>query len=182
MHDARDVEDKRLLEAGDHKLLLAGYFHAVRELCFLRLRDREAADEAAQIVFLRLFRELKRGKTYSVPFRVVVWKVVEWTVRGFYPGAKADDTLPDDWDPAAGARARRGDACPHRGLANWRAPARRPARDSGHPRRRSGGRTRRDASPRPSQAREGEALLPASGGRPARAQSRQPKGLGRRGG
>jgi RNA polymerase sigma-70 factor (ECF subfamily) len=101
MHDARDVEDKRLLEAGDHKLLLAGYFHAVRELCFLRLRDREAADEAAQIVFLRLFNELKRGKTYSAPFRVVVWKVVEWTVRGFYPGAKQDETLPDDWDAAA---------------------------------------------------------------------------------
>ena len=96
MHDARDVEDKRLLEAGDHKLLLAGYFHAVRELCFLRLRDREAAGEAAQIVLLRLLNELKRGKTYSVPFRVVVWKVVEWTVRGFYPGAKQDDTLPDD--------------------------------------------------------------------------------------
>lgn len=102
MHDARDVEDKRLLEAGDHKLLLAGYFHAVRELCFLRLRDREAADEAAQTVLLRLLNELKRGKTYTVPFRVVVWKVVEWTVRGFYPGAKAEDTLPDDWDPAAG--------------------------------------------------------------------------------
>ena len=65
MHDARDVEDKRLLEAGDHKLLLAGYFHPVRELCFLRLRDREAADEAAQIVFLRLLSELKRGKTYA---------------------------------------------------------------------------------------------------------------------
>ena len=32
MHDARDVEDKRLLEAGDHKLLLAGYFHAVCKL------------------------------------------------------------------------------------------------------------------------------------------------------
>ncbi len=101
MHDARDVEDKRLLEAGDHKLLLAGYFHPVRELCFLRLRDREAADEAAQIVFLRLFGELQRGKTYGVPFRVVVWMVVEWTVRGFHPGPKQDEMLPDDWDAAA---------------------------------------------------------------------------------
>ena len=26
MHDARDAEDRRLLEAGEHKLLLAGYF------------------------------------------------------------------------------------------------------------------------------------------------------------
>src|SRR5712691_6722762 len=67
MHDARDVEDKRLLEAGDHKLLLAGYFHAVRELCFLRLRDREAADEAAQIVLLRLLRELKRARRTACP-------------------------------------------------------------------------------------------------------------------
>lgn len=48
MHDARHVEDKRLLEAGDHKLLLAGYFHAARDLLLLRLGDREAADEAVR--------------------------------------------------------------------------------------------------------------------------------------
>ena len=101
MHDARDVEDKRLLETGQHKQLLAGYFHPVRERCFLRLRDREAGDEAAQRVFLRLLAELRRGKSYPVPFRVVVWKVVEWTLAGLYPGAKQHSTLPDDWDPAA---------------------------------------------------------------------------------
>jgi DNA-directed RNA polymerase specialized sigma24 family protein len=101
MHDARDVEDKRLLEAGHHKQLLAGYFHPVRERCFLRLRDREAGDEAAQRVFVRLLAELRRGKSYPVPFRVVVWKVVDWTLAGLYPGAKEDSTLPDDWDPAA---------------------------------------------------------------------------------
>jgi RNA polymerase sigma factor (sigma-70 family) len=100
MNDARDGEDNRLLEAGEHKLLLANYFDRVHELCFLRLRNREATEEAAQIVLLRLFGELERGKRYSVPFRVVVWKVVEWTVRGFYAGAKQDATLPDDWDPA----------------------------------------------------------------------------------
>jgi RNA polymerase sigma factor (sigma-70 family) len=98
MEDARDVEDKRLLEAGEHKRLVANYFDRVHELCFLRLRNRETAEEAAQIVLLRLFNELERGKTYGVPFRVVVWKVVEWTVRGFYPGAKQDATLPDEWD------------------------------------------------------------------------------------
>src|SRR5512133_2772641 len=79
MNDARDVEDNRLLEAGEHKRLLASYFDRVHELCFLRLRSREAAEEAAQIVLLRLFGELERGKRYSVPFRVVVWKVVGWT-------------------------------------------------------------------------------------------------------
>jgi RNA polymerase sigma factor (sigma-70 family) len=101
MHDARDAEDRRLLETGDHKLLLAGYFDRVRELCFLRLRDRQLADEAAQQVFVRLLDELRRGKTYAVPFRVVVWNVVGWTCSGLTRGAKEGSSLPDGWDPAA---------------------------------------------------------------------------------
>ena len=101
MHDARDVEDKRLLEAGEHKLLLAAYFHAVRERCFLWLRDRDAGDEAAQRVFERLAAELSRGRTYAVPFRVVVHMVTEWTLRGFYASVKQDDSLPKGWDPEA---------------------------------------------------------------------------------
>ena len=101
MHDARDVEDKRLLDAGERKVLLAGYFHAVRERCFLRLRDRDAGDEAAQRVFERLAVELARGRAYPVPFRVVVHMVTEWTLRGFHAGAKRDDSLPEGWDPEA---------------------------------------------------------------------------------
>jgi RNA polymerase sigma factor (sigma-70 family) len=101
MHDARDAEDRRLLEAGEHKTLLANYVHPVRERCFLRLRDGDAANEAAQRIFLRLWEELQRGRTYPVPFRVVVWKVTDWTLRGFYHGAKPDASLPEGWDPAA---------------------------------------------------------------------------------
>lgn len=101
MHDARDAEDNRLLDTGEHKLLLAAYFHAVRERCFLRLRDRDAGDEAAQRVFERLAAELARGRRYPVPFRVVVHMVTDWTLRGFYAGVKQDDSLPEDWDPEA---------------------------------------------------------------------------------
>jgi DNA-directed RNA polymerase specialized sigma24 family protein len=101
MHDARDAEDKRLLEDGEHELLLAGYFHTVRERCCLRLRDGDAGDEAAQRVFERLASELSRGRVYGVPYRVVVHMVTEWTLRGFYPGAKVDDSLPEGWDPEA---------------------------------------------------------------------------------
>ncbi|MBA2476398.1 MAG: sigma-70 family RNA polymerase sigma factor [Actinobacteria bacterium] len=101
MHDARDAEDRRLLEAGEHKLLLAAYFHPVRERCFLRLRDRAAGDEAAQRVLLRLLEELRRGKVYRVPYRVVVWMVCEWTLGGFWPGAKHEGTLPEEWDATA---------------------------------------------------------------------------------
>ena len=99
MHDARDVEDQRLLEAGDHKLLLAGYFAPVRDRCFFRLGTREAGDEAAQRVFVRLLGELRRGKKYPVPFRVVVWMVTEYTLRGSYLGRQEAD-LPEDWDAA----------------------------------------------------------------------------------
>jgi DNA-directed RNA polymerase specialized sigma24 family protein len=102
MHDARDAEDTRLLEAGEHKLLVAGYFHWVRERCFVRLRDPDTADEAAQRIFVRLLGELRDGKTYRVPYRVVVLMVTEWTLRGFYPAAKTDAELPaelDGWAP-----------------------------------------------------------------------------------
>ena len=101
MHDARDAEDRRLLETGDHKLLLAGYFDRVRELCFLRLRDRQLTDEAAQQVFVRLLAELRSGKTYTVPFRVVVWNVVGWICSGLPREAKEGSSLPEGWDSAA---------------------------------------------------------------------------------
>jgi RNA polymerase sigma-70 factor (ECF subfamily) len=101
MHDARDAEDKRLLDEGEHALLLAAYLHPVRERCYLWLRDGDAANEAAQRVYVRLLDELRGGKTYSVPFRVVVWMVTEWTLKGFYPVAKQDSLLPEAWDPEA---------------------------------------------------------------------------------
>ena len=99
MHDARDAEDRRLLVAGEHKLLLAGYFTAVRDRCFFRLGTREAGDEAAQRVFLRLWSELKAGRTYPVPFRVVVWKVTDWTLKGFHSG-RPEAELAEEWDTA----------------------------------------------------------------------------------
>jgi hypothetical protein len=48
MHDARDAEDKRLLEAGEHTQLLENYVYLVQEWVALRVRDRQAADEVAQ--------------------------------------------------------------------------------------------------------------------------------------
>lgn len=98
MRDARDAEDTRLLEAGEHKLLLATYFHPVRERCLARLRNREQADEVAQRVFVRLLSELARGKRYSCPFRVVVWMVTDFALRDAWSGPRADPL--DDWDAA----------------------------------------------------------------------------------
>src|SRR5262249_27677240 len=88
MHDARDAEDRRLLEAGDFAQLLANYFHPVRQRLVARLRNEDAANEVAQTVFDRLLRELTRGKSYPVPFRVVVWQVVEWKLKEHFAGRR----------------------------------------------------------------------------------------------
>ncbi len=63
MHDARDAEDKRLLEVKEHTQLLENYVYLVREWVSLRVRDRRAGDEVAQRVFLRLWKELADGRT-----------------------------------------------------------------------------------------------------------------------
>ena len=98
MHDARDAADNRLLEADDRARLLATYFPVIRDRCRLRLPAADA-DEVAQRVALRLLDELDRGKRYPVPYRVVVHKVTEWTIKEFF-GERGESALPEDWDTA----------------------------------------------------------------------------------
>jgi RNA polymerase sigma factor (sigma-70 family) len=100
MHDARDAEDRRLLEAGDHGRLLANYFYPVQQNLVARLRSEEEANEVTQTVFDRLLRELSAGKTYSVPFRAVVWNVVGWKVKEHFR-SRPEVPLPDEADPQA---------------------------------------------------------------------------------
>jgi RNA polymerase sigma factor (sigma-70 family) len=101
MHDARDAEDTRLLEAGEVNLLVEGYFESILLRCRVRCRTEDDARECAQAVALRLLTELKRGRRYGVPYRVVVHKVIEWTTKGFYERGRAilvelDENLPED--------------------------------------------------------------------------------------
>jgi RNA polymerase sigma factor (sigma-70 family) len=84
MSDARDAEDTRLLEAGEHARLLATYFDVIRGRCAAKCKSRDDGEECASRVYMRLLGELKAGKRYRVPFRVVVHMVVNWTVQGFY--------------------------------------------------------------------------------------------------
>lgn len=105
MRDARDAEDARLLAAGEHETLLATYLDAIVGRCFAAIRSAEA-DDVAQNVIERLWRELQAGKTYPVPYRVVVHQVTTWKIgehfkaRGLGPPVELLDE-PDPADPFA---------------------------------------------------------------------------------
>jgi RNA polymerase sigma factor (sigma-70 family) len=81
MHDARDAEDTRLLAAGEFARLVEGYYGLILGRCRARVWDEGEAIGVAADVVLRLLSELKRGRTYPVPFRVVVNQVVTWKLK-----------------------------------------------------------------------------------------------------
>ena len=88
MWDERNAEDTRLLAAGDHATLLATYYEIILGRCLARLRNEADAYEVAHRVIERLIGELSRGRTYTVPYSVVVSKVVDWKVVEFFSGER----------------------------------------------------------------------------------------------
>ena len=106
MRDARDAEDKRLLETGEIDLLLAGWVETIRGLCVAKMRGAVGHD-VAQAVCERLWKELKAGKHRDGkhPFRVIVHSVIGWVCKGWYePGWQEselfdlDGAAPDETD------------------------------------------------------------------------------------
>ena len=98
MRDARDAEDKRLLETGEIDLLLAGWVETIRGRCIAKMRG-PVGEDVAQAVCERLWRELKAGRhrdgTY--PFRVIVHSVIGWVCRGWYePGWQENELFDVD--------------------------------------------------------------------------------------
>ena len=85
MRDARDAEDNRLLHNGEIDLLLAGWHETIVARCVASMRGPVGHD-VAQVVCLRLWRELKSGKHRDGrwPFRVIVHKVIGYVCAGWY--------------------------------------------------------------------------------------------------
>jgi RNA polymerase sigma factor (sigma-70 family) len=98
-HDG-DAADASLLDNGEYPRLLAKYEPVILGRCIARLHGHPDADDVAQDVKLRLWKELAAGKTYRVPFRVVVHKVIGWTIKDYFAGRQTHVPLPDGWDPA----------------------------------------------------------------------------------
>jgi RNA polymerase sigma factor (sigma-70 family) len=93
---ARDDEDARLVEAGDHAALLAAYYPTI----LLRLRTRrlplDEAEEVRQRVVEHLLRELHSGKKLNAPFRVIVHQRTTWTLFDYYKERRQPNELVDD--------------------------------------------------------------------------------------
>lgn len=85
MRDARDAEDSRLLAEGEIDQLLAAYVDTIYGRCIAKMRG-PVGEDVAQVVCLRLWRELKLGKHRDgkVPFRVIVHQVITYTCSGWY--------------------------------------------------------------------------------------------------
>lgn len=85
MRDARDAEDKRLLDTGEIDLLLAGWYETIVSRCVAKMRGPTGHD-VAQFVCERLWRELKSGKHRDGrwPFRVIVHSVIHYCCAGWY--------------------------------------------------------------------------------------------------
>ena len=106
MLDARDAEDIRFLEQGDFAGLLAKYEPVIVGRCVAAMKGDDQAFDVAQKVMLRLYTEFERGKRYGdLPYRVVVNKVIDWTLREHWTGRDTSVPLPDDWEPRGGERA-----------------------------------------------------------------------------
>jgi RNA polymerase sigma factor (sigma-70 family) len=99
MRDARDAEDALLLQTGDHATLIAAWYPVIQQRCLARAGD--AGWDVAHQVVERLLTELQRGRTYAVPYRVVVHNVVTWTLKEHWQELPTDAPLPDDWSPEA---------------------------------------------------------------------------------
>ena len=101
MRDARDAEDKRLLENGEIDLLLSGWVETIRGRCIARMRGT-VGEDVAQAVCERLWRELKAGRHRDgrLPFRVIVHSVIGWVCNGWNePGWRESELF--DLDGAA---------------------------------------------------------------------------------
>ncbi len=97
MHDARDEEDRRLLEAGRFTELVESYYGAMLDRTRIGTRTEADSIAVAADAAIRLLSELKRGRRYRVPFRVVVHQVTTWKIKEHYAPPRIQEIELQEW-------------------------------------------------------------------------------------
>lgn len=92
-HD-RDRYDATLIRHGRFGELLASYYDDLRVVVARRV-GRDDVDDVLHDVVLHLGGELRRGATYSVPFRVVAFNRARWSAQDHH-AARAGGDVPVD--------------------------------------------------------------------------------------
>lgn len=76
-----------MLARGDLDRLFALYWEPVLGWIYATARVHPGeAEEIRQQVFLRITRELGRGKKYRLPFGAAIFNIAGWTTRGYVEG------------------------------------------------------------------------------------------------
>ena len=102
MTGSREDLDDMLLEQGRYAELLAAYYPVLLARLLLRA-PMGVAYEVASAASLRVLEELHRGKRYPVPFRVVMRKVMQWSLADHYVQATPEVAWPDGWEVPTGS-------------------------------------------------------------------------------
>jgi RNA polymerase sigma factor (sigma-70 family) len=79
-NDEIDALDSRLLAEGRLDEVLARHLPDLRARARVRIRDEALADDVVQQALERVLRELRRGKHYRHPMRVVLHQVLGWAI------------------------------------------------------------------------------------------------------
>ena len=109
--DAQDARDAKFIAAGAYGELLASYFPRIFQILRLKRMSRDDAEEVRQRVVEHLLVELRDGKKYTTPFRVVVHQRTKWKRFDFFaekkrqPGELAEDPAEEGPDALADAES-----------------------------------------------------------------------------
>lgn len=94
---ASDADDARLIERGDYARLLERHRPLIRRRVGMCLRGEDVDEVAAQVI-AHLYVQLRAGKRFDVPFRVVAYNRAGWMAKDFLR-APSDIALgdPGEW-------------------------------------------------------------------------------------
>jgi RNA polymerase sigma factor (sigma-70 family) len=86
-HAARDSDDAQLIERGDYARVLERYRSLIRRRVGMYLRGADADDVAAQVIAY-LYAQLRGGRRFDAPFRVVAYNRAGWMAKDFLQAPK----------------------------------------------------------------------------------------------